>query len=202
MAANSSAAPTHTGRILVAELVAPYVYASNVDDERVADLIERIAAGAVDVIAFTSASRVRRLWDVARKRGIEAPLRTGLAHAVVAAVGPVTATEATRLGMNLAIMPSRVYSMKPLVNRRPLHQHGNDGDVPPQGGGYFEPNEVPRGVEAPSPVLVGGVEPVPADQRQQHVAGADMLIDDAAKVATRLDAGNVDKDAIFAATRL
>ena len=96
--------------------VAPYVYASNVDDERVADLIERIAAGVVDVIAFTSASQVRRLCDVARKRGIEAPLRTGLAHAVVAAVGPVTATEATRFGMNPAIMPSRLYSMKPLVN--------------------------------------------------------------------------------------
>jgi uroporphyrinogen-III synthase len=99
-----------------ADPVAPYVYASNVDDERIADLIERIAAGAVNVIAFTSASQVRRLWDVARKRGLEAPLRTGLAHAVVAAVGPVTATEATRFGMNPAIMPSRVYSMKPLVN--------------------------------------------------------------------------------------
>jgi uroporphyrinogen-III synthase len=99
-----------------ADPVAPYVYASNVDDARVADLIDRIAAGAVDVIAFTSASQVRRLWDVAHKRGIEAPLRTGLAHAVVAAVGPVTATEATRFGMNPAIMPSRVHSMKPLVN--------------------------------------------------------------------------------------
>ena len=99
-----------------ADPVAPYVYASNVDDERVADLIDRIAAGAVDVMAFTSASQVRRLWDVARKRGIEAPLRTGLAHAVVAAVGPVTATEATRFGMNPAIVPSRAHSMKPLVN--------------------------------------------------------------------------------------
>ena len=99
-----------------ADPVAPYVYASNVDDERVADLIERIDAGAVDVIAFTSASQVRRLWDVARKRGKEAPLQTGLAQTVVAAVGPVTATEATRFGMNPIIMPSRAYSMKPLVN--------------------------------------------------------------------------------------
>jgi uroporphyrinogen-III synthase len=96
--------------------VAPYVYASNADDERVADLIGRIAAGAVDVIAFTSASQVCRLWDVAHKRGMEAPLRTGLAHAVVAAVGPVTAATATRFGMNPAIVPNRVHSMKPLVN--------------------------------------------------------------------------------------
>jgi uroporphyrinogen-III synthase len=99
-----------------ADSVAPYVYASNLDDERVGDLIERIVAGAVDVIAFTSASQVRRLWNVAGKRGLGVPLRTGLARAVVAAVGPVTATEATRFGMNPAIMPSRVYSMKPLVN--------------------------------------------------------------------------------------
>ena len=98
------------------DAVAPYVYASNLDDERVAGLIERIAAGAVDVIAFTSASQVRRLWAVARKRGTEDPLRAGLASAVVAAVGPVTATEATRFGMNPAVMPTRVHSMKPLVN--------------------------------------------------------------------------------------
>jgi uroporphyrinogen-III synthase len=110
-----------------ADPVAPYVYASNVDDERVGDLIERITAGALDVIAFTSASQVRRLWDVARKRGIEAPLRTGLAHAVVAAVGPVTATEATRFGMHPAIMPGRVHSMKPLVNEiaRTMQVHIN-----------------------------------------------------------------------------
>jgi uroporphyrinogen-III synthase len=47
---------------------------------------------------------------------MEAPLRTGLAHAVVAAVGPVTAATATRFGMNPAIVPNRVHSMKPLVN--------------------------------------------------------------------------------------
>ena len=47
---------------------------------------------------------------------MEAPLRTGLAHALVAAVGPVTAKEAARFGMEPAIMPGRVHSMKPLVN--------------------------------------------------------------------------------------
>ena len=103
--------------------VAPYVYASNVDDERVADLIERIAAGAVDVIAFTSASQVRRLWDVARKRDIEASLRAGLARTIVAAVGSVTANEAMRFGMTPAIVPSRVYAMKPLVNEIAAAMH-------------------------------------------------------------------------------
>lgn len=98
------------------DAVAPYVYASNVDDERVADLIGQIAAGRVDVIAFTSAAQVRRLWAVARKSGREDPLRAGLGRTVVAAVGPVAAAEAVRFGMNPTIMPARVHSMKPLVN--------------------------------------------------------------------------------------
>jgi uroporphyrinogen-III synthase len=34
----------------------------------------------------------------------------------VAAVGPVTADEARKFGMDPAIVPSRAYSMKPLVN--------------------------------------------------------------------------------------
>ncbi|MFO1152804.1 MAG: uroporphyrinogen-III synthase [Rhodospirillales bacterium] len=105
---------TNAGAII--DLVAPYVYASNIDDERVGDLIARLAEGGVDVIAFTSASQVRRLWDVARQRRLEEALRAGLAHTVVAAVGPVAAAEASRFGMNPAIMPTRVPSMKPLVN--------------------------------------------------------------------------------------
>ncbi len=105
------------------DAVAPYVYASNVDDERVADLIERVAAGRVDVIAFTSASQVRRLWAVAHKLGREDPLRAGLDHAIVAAVGPVAADEATRFGMNPTIMPPRVHSMKPLVNEIAAAMH-------------------------------------------------------------------------------
>jgi hypothetical protein len=87
-------------------------------------------------------------------------------------------------------------------HRRPLHQDGNDGDVSPQGGGYLQPNEVVSGVKTPSPVLIGGVEPVFTNQRQQHVAGADMLINNATKVAAGLDAGNVDEDAILAEPRL
>src|SRR5689334_18150337 len=46
--------------------VAPYVYASAADDERVVALIDRMAAGAVDVIAFTSSPQVGRLFDVAK----------------------------------------------------------------------------------------------------------------------------------------
>jgi uroporphyrinogen-III synthase len=39
-----------------ADPVAPYVCAGKADGERVADLIERIATGGVDVLALTSAS--------------------------------------------------------------------------------------------------------------------------------------------------
>jgi len=99
-----------------ADPVAPYVYADKVDGERVADLIERIASGVVDVLALTSASQVKRLWSVARARGLDDALRDGLSNTVVAAVGPVAADEARRAGMNPTIMPARVHAMKTLVN--------------------------------------------------------------------------------------
>ena len=96
--------------------VAPYVYADKVDDDRVVDLVERIAGGSVDVLAFTSASQVRRLWQVAKDRSLEDRLAAGLKGTKVAAVGPVAADEAIKFGMDPAIVPPRVYSMKPFVN--------------------------------------------------------------------------------------
>ncbi len=60
------------------DAVAPYVYASQADDERVAALIGELAAGRVDAIAFTSKAQVQRLLELAQKRGLEAALRSGL----------------------------------------------------------------------------------------------------------------------------
>ena len=95
--------------------VAPYVYADKVDDDRVVDLVERVAGGGVDVLAFTSASQIRRLWQVARDRSLEDRLTAGLKRTKVAAVGPVAADEANKFGMDPAIVPPRIYSMKPFV---------------------------------------------------------------------------------------
>jgi uroporphyrinogen-III synthase len=95
--------------------VAPYVYATATQDEQVASLIGQLAAGQVDVIAFTSKSQVQRLSALAQKRHMESALRAGLNRTRVAAVGPVVAAELTAAGIRVDAMPEHSYSMKPLV---------------------------------------------------------------------------------------
>jgi uroporphyrinogen-III synthase len=95
--------------------VAPYVYASKADDERVAALIGEIEAGRVDAIAFTSKAQVQRLLELAQKRGLEAALRSGFRRTKVAAIGPVVAAELESARISVDAMPEDSYSMKPLV---------------------------------------------------------------------------------------
>src|SRR5437764_337151 len=71
--------------------VLSYVYAPAADDDRVADLIERLAAGAVDALVFTSSPQVDRLYEVAEKRGLTEKLAAALPRVKVAAVGPIVA---------------------------------------------------------------------------------------------------------------
>jgi len=97
------------------DAVAPYVYASQADDERVAALIGEMEAGRVDAIAFTSKAQVQRLLELAEKRRLEDALRSGLKRTKVAAIGPVVAAELTSLGITVDAMPEDSYSMKPLV---------------------------------------------------------------------------------------
>jgi uroporphyrinogen-III synthase len=96
--------------------VVPYVYASAADDERVVALIDRMAAGAVDIIAFTSSPQVARLVDAARRNGREAALQVALRATMIAAVGPVVADELRNRGFDVAITPEHSYFMKPLVS--------------------------------------------------------------------------------------
>lgn len=99
-----------------ADCVAPYIYASAAEDERVAELIDRMRSGDVDAIAFTSKAQIARLRDVARRHGLERALGEGLDRVKTAAVGPVVADELRAAGVRVDAMPNRVYSMKPLVN--------------------------------------------------------------------------------------
>ena len=96
--------------------VLPYVYASAADDERVLELIDRMASGAVDVIAFTSSPQVARLFDAAKRNRREAALEAALQGTIIAAVGPVVADELRRRGFDVAITPDHGYFMKPLVS--------------------------------------------------------------------------------------
>ncbi len=97
------------------DIVAPYVYASAAEDQQVVQLIDALAAGRIDAIAFTSRAQVQRLAGVARARGLEGVLRHGLERTRVAAVGPVVADELARAGFKVDAMPEESWSMKPLV---------------------------------------------------------------------------------------
>jgi uroporphyrinogen-III synthase len=99
-----------------ADCVLPYVYASEADDERVLAVIEQMAAGEVDAIAFTSSPQVRRFHQVADKAGKSEAARKGLSRVLVAAIGPVVAAELASFGARVDVMPANeTYFMKPLV---------------------------------------------------------------------------------------
>lgn len=105
-----------TTRCASAEPVSPYVYASESDDAQVGKLIDRLAAGEIDAIAFTSQPQYKRLQEVARKLGKEAELKTGLEKTTVAAVGPVMAGVLEAAGVRVDMVPDSNYFMKPMVS--------------------------------------------------------------------------------------
>jgi uroporphyrinogen-III synthase len=96
--------------------VLPYIYAAAADDEEVVDLIDRMADGIVDAIAFTSSPQVQRLFEVAAATRREEALRTALRGVQIGAVGPVVAEELRRRGIEATITPDHGYFMKPLVS--------------------------------------------------------------------------------------
>jgi uroporphyrinogen-III synthase len=95
--------------------VIPYEYAACEPDEALAGLIDLVAAGEIDAVAFTSASQARRLFDVARAGGEVDRLTVALRNCAVAAVGPVVALELQQHGVVPTIVPFNRYFMKPLV---------------------------------------------------------------------------------------
>jgi uroporphyrinogen-III synthase len=97
------------------DTVLPYVYASAAEEQNVAELIDRMAAGGVDVIAFTSSPQVDRLFAVAKATQREKALQAALGATAIAAVGPIVAGELQRRGIDVTIAPDGSYFMKPLV---------------------------------------------------------------------------------------
>ena len=95
--------------------VAPYVYADDVEDARVEELVSAILVGQLDAVAFTSATQVRRLFQIGRKQCGEPALIAALAALKVAAVGPVVADELRERGVQVDLMPESSFFMKPLV---------------------------------------------------------------------------------------
>lgn len=95
--------------------VAPYVYADDAEDVQVDQLIHELAGGQVDAIAFTSATQVRRLFQIARGSVGEERLGEILRGLTVAAVGPVVAEDLVKRGIQVDLMPEQSFFMKPLV---------------------------------------------------------------------------------------
>ena len=95
--------------------VAPYVYADAAEERAIVQLIDEIAAGRVDAIAFTSLQQVERLARVADARSATAALAAGLARTCVAAVGPVVADTIRSKGWRVDLMPEASFFMKPLA---------------------------------------------------------------------------------------
>jgi uroporphyrinogen-III synthase len=100
----------------IVRTVAPYVYASASDDAAVAALIESIAGGRVDAIAFTSASQVDRLWQVATGAGKEERLRAGLGRIQVAAIGPIVVEALEARRVRIDVVPDKSFIMRRLVS--------------------------------------------------------------------------------------
>jgi uroporphyrinogen-III synthase len=91
--------------------VAPYVYGNAADDATVHALLERMSAGEVDAIAFTSKLQIERLVTQH-----PAPLvRRALTRTKIAAVGPIVAEAIRAAGFEVASSPEHSWFMKPLV---------------------------------------------------------------------------------------
>jgi uroporphyrinogen-III synthase len=95
--------------------VLPYVYAPAADSTKVVDLVERMAAGQVDCIVFTSSPQVDRLVEVAKERGIEDTLRIAWTRTRIAAVGPLVKERLNDIGARAHIVPEQGFQMKNLV---------------------------------------------------------------------------------------
>jgi uroporphyrinogen-III synthase len=96
--------------------VLPYAYASAADAARVVAVIGEMAAGRVDLIAFTSSPQLRRLQQVARASKCEDALAAGFVNTKIAAVGPVVAAAIETAGWQVAVAPPDNFHLRPMVN--------------------------------------------------------------------------------------
>ena len=92
------------------------VYGSEAEDRSVIGVIDEMAAGRVDLIAFTSTPQVRRMQQVAKANQSEETPRQGLQRTTIAAVGPIVARAIEEVGGHVSIAPSDNFHMKPMVN--------------------------------------------------------------------------------------
>jgi len=103
------------GKGAVVSTVAPYIYASESEQQQVLELIHRLAEGSIDALLFTSQPQYKRLASVAKKAGLETLLTAGLEVTVIGAIGPVMADYLQEAGVRVDFMPEGSFFMKPFV---------------------------------------------------------------------------------------
>lgn len=96
--------------------VAPYIYASDIETNRVVALIHSLEAGEIDLMAFTSKAQYQRLQKVAEQQQLTQELEKGLKQTKIAVVGPVVADQLKTAGFSVCAMPEDKYFMKPMVS--------------------------------------------------------------------------------------
>ena len=114
----------------VAEIlpVAPYIYASELDESKVQQLIDKIINDSIDVMTFTSQPQLKRLLSVAKKRDQVEEFIAALNRMKVAAVGPVVAEQLKTAGIGVDIMPEQSFFMKPMI-RKMVEVIGKDSSL-------------------------------------------------------------------------
>lgn len=95
--------------------VIPYVYESALDEASLREIVDRLAAGDADVVAFTSRAQVERLFDLASSLDLRRKLDFGLHRTRIAAIGPIVASSLRNRGHRVAIIPARSFFMKSMV---------------------------------------------------------------------------------------
>jgi uroporphyrinogen-III synthase len=97
--------------------VTPYVYDVSAADSHVITAIEEMAQQRIDAIALTNLGQIRRLFDVARAKGVEPSLREGLEKTPIASVGPAVSDELKAHGLSADIYPDNdAFFMRPLIS--------------------------------------------------------------------------------------
>lgn len=91
--------------------VAPYRYAEAASTAAVREMLERMRAGGIDAIAFTSKAQVERLFRAAAPEQV----RGALEAVSVAAIGPVVAAALAAHGVAVRAIPESAWFMKPLA---------------------------------------------------------------------------------------
>jgi uroporphyrinogen-III synthase len=70
------------------------------------EAVKRLAAGAVDVMMFTTSIQVGHLMRIAAEEGVEEPVRSAMKKLVVASVGPTTSETLREFGIEPDLEPS------------------------------------------------------------------------------------------------